>query len=140
MFARRAVRPLLMAANDPLSVTHAYAAMKLLALRNQLMTFDLLLAAGPLAAQRQRIVQQLSTCADAFLGAVLHDWAGIDPACDVGDALSPALMRLVRRQLDGEAEMPDDFSAPWLGRSALPSVQKPNSRSHRAEAIAPMPN
>jgi flagellar biosynthesis protein FlhG len=127
LFACRAVRPLLMAANDPVSVTHAYSAMKLLAVRNGLMTFDLLLAAGPGRAQHDRIVQQMSTCADCFLGAVLHDWAGVDPASDVGDLPGAALLRLVRRQLDGEAQMPDDFSAPWRS-------------THRADAFAAMPN
>lgn len=99
IFAGRPVRPLLLAADQPASVTQAYAAMKLLALRNGLMSHDLLLAAAPRSPRRERIAAQLATCADDFLGAVLHDWAAIDPASDVADAPTPELTRLVQAQL-----------------------------------------
>ena len=82
LFGRRALRPLLLAADQPDSLTHAYAAMKLLVQRCALMSYDLLLAAPP---QRRTpvIAQRLASCADSFLGAALHDWVAIDPACDV---------------------------------------------------------
>jgi hypothetical protein len=110
MFVRRAVRPVLLAADQPDSVTHAYGAMKLLARRNELMAFDLLLAASPQSPRRDRIAQQLASCADNFLGAVLHDWAAIDPACDVADAPTPALARLCEAQLRSEEEPMSDAS------------------------------
>jgi hypothetical protein len=102
LFARRAshddVRPLLLAADHPASVTAAYANLKLLALRHGLRTFDLLLVAPAGAARTERIGAQLAATADRFVDAVLHAWAVVDPT-DL-QALSPALERLVRAQLD----------------------------------------
>ena len=80
MFARRAPRPLLLAADHPDSVTSAYANMKLLAQRHGLMAFDLLLVAAAASPRTQRIAEQLALTADRFAGAALHDWAAIDPA------------------------------------------------------------
>jgi hypothetical protein len=108
LFARRTLRPVLLAADQPESVTHAYAAMKLLALRCALMSFDLLLAAAPRGVRVPRIAQRLASCADSFLGAALHDWVAIDPACDVRDAPGDALTRLVAAQLRLHADEPAD--------------------------------
>jgi hypothetical protein len=80
MFARRSARPLLLAADHPASVTHAYANMKLLSQRHGLMAFDLLLVAAAGSPRTQRIAEQLALTADRFAGAALHDWAAIDPA------------------------------------------------------------
>jgi flagellar biosynthesis protein FlhG len=117
IFVRRALRPLLLAADHPGSVTHAYAAMKLLAHRNGLMSFDLLLAAAPGSARRERIAEQMAACADTFLGAALRDWAPIDPACDVGDLPDDALMRIVHSQLANETQPMDEATAPWRNPS-----------------------
>jgi flagellar biosynthesis protein FlhG len=110
LFSRRAVRPVLMAADHPTSVTHAYAAMKLLAARNGLMSYDLLLSADPQSPRRDRIAEQLSSCADRFLGAVLRDSAVIDPASDVDDVPTAELLRLAHALLGSEddpAEAPE---------------------------------
>ena len=80
LFARRALRPLLLAADHPVSVTSAYANMKLLAQRHGLMAFDLLLVAAANSPRTPRIAEQLAVTAERFAGAVLHDWAAIDPA------------------------------------------------------------
>jgi hypothetical protein len=80
LFARRDVRPVLLAADHPTSVTSAYANMKLLAQRHGLMAFDLLLVAAANSPRTPRIAEQLALTADRFAGAVLHDWAAIDPA------------------------------------------------------------
>jgi hypothetical protein len=96
LFARRAVRPLLLADDRPDSVTHAYAALKLLAQRAGLMSHDLLLAAAPHSPRAERIALHLARCADDFVGAVLHDAARIDPATSALDATPPALRRFVR--------------------------------------------
>ena len=80
LFARRAPRPLLLAADHPVSVTSAYASMKLLAQRHGLMAFDLLLVAAANSPRTPRIAEQLALTAERFAGAVLHDWAAIDPA------------------------------------------------------------
>ncbi len=93
------VRPLLLADDRPASVTHAYAAMKLLTQRAGLVVHDLLLGAAKHSPRSERIAMQIATCADDFLGAVLRDWVRIDPACDATEAPSPELRRLVREQL-----------------------------------------
>ena len=84
LFARHAaaegVRPLLLADDRPASVTHAYAAMKLLTQRAGLVVHDLLLGAAQQSPRAERIAMQLATCADDFLGAVLRDWVRIDPS------------------------------------------------------------
>ena len=103
LFARTAqaetARPLLLADDRPASVTHAYAAMKLLTQRAGLVVHDLLLGAAPQSPRAERIAMQIATCADDFLGAVLRDWVRIDPACNATDAPTPELRRLVREQL-----------------------------------------
>ena len=96
LYAQRPLRPLLLAADQPESLTHAYAAMKLLTQRNALMSFDLLLAAPPRARLAARIAERLAECADRFLGATLRDWAAVDPASDVREAPCAALLRLAR--------------------------------------------
>ena len=92
-------RPLLLADDRPASVTHAYAAMKLLTQRAGLVVHDLLLGAAPQSPRAERIAMQIATCADDFLGAVLRDWVQIDPACDATEAPTRELRRLVREQL-----------------------------------------
>ena len=93
------VRPLLLADDRPSSVTHAYAAMKLLTQRAGLVVHDLLLGAAPHSPRSERIAMQIATCADDFLGAVLRDWVRIDPAVEATEAPTPELRRLVREQL-----------------------------------------
>jgi flagellar biosynthesis protein FlhG len=103
LFARCAdperVRPLLLADDRPASVTHAYAAMKVLTQRAGLLVHDLLLGAAPHSPRSERIALQIATCADDFFGAVLRDWVRVDPACDATEAPTPELRRLVREQL-----------------------------------------
>ncbi|MEO6031122.1 MAG: flagellar biosynthesis protein [Burkholderiaceae bacterium] len=92
-------RPLILADDRPASVTHAYAAIKLLTQRAGLVVHDLLLGAAPHSPRSERIAMQLATCADDFLGAVLRDWVQIDPACDATESPTPELRRLVRELL-----------------------------------------
>lgn len=94
LFAGRDVRPVLLCDDRPQSVTQAYASLKLLAHRAGLGVHNLLLCAAPNSPRAPRIAAQLSHCADDFIGAIVCDWAQIDPACDPGDAASPALRRL----------------------------------------------
>ncbi len=91
--AREDMRPLFLADDRPTSVTHAYAAMKLLTQRAGLVVHDLLLGAAPLSPRATRIAAQLSTCADTFLGAAVRDSMQIDPSADAADPVSPALCR-----------------------------------------------
>lgn len=114
MFKRRAARPLLVGGDDPESLKHAYASLKLLALRCGLLSFDLVLAAAPGGARLPRIASSLAHCADSFIGATLHGWAVVDPAAS---ALAPApdgLVALARAQLalcDEAARHPEDAGA-----------------------------
>jgi hypothetical protein len=118
LFARRAPRPVLLAADHPASVTHAYASMKLLVQRNALMAFDLLLAASAHSPRRDRIAAQVAGCADNFLNAVLHGWAAVDPACDAADAPPRALVQMARELLDGSDDLPAPAAWPALHASA----------------------
>ncbi len=96
---RRAVRPLLLGADHPESIKHAYASCKLLVRRCGLMTYDLLLAAAPQSPRAVGIAASLGQCAEDFLGALLQSSALIDPA---GDAAAPPeadLQRLLAAQL-----------------------------------------
>jgi flagellar biosynthesis protein FlhG len=100
MLKRRELRPLLMGADHPESLKHAYASCKLLARRCGLMSFDLLLAASSLSPRVTAIAASLRSCADTFLGAALRDWTLIDPAGDAGHAPGTTLERLLAAQLE----------------------------------------
>jgi len=115
MFVRRAARPMLMGADHAESIKHAYAACKLLAQRCRLMTFDLLLAAEPRSRRVPSIVSSMASCADGFVGAVLHDWAVIDPASTPADAPDAALERLLAAQLALQDEALPPAGVPLAG-------------------------
>jgi flagellar biosynthesis protein FlhG len=100
IFKRRAARALLLGADHPESIKHAYAGAKLLATRCGLLTFDLLLAMPASSPRAAAIVQSLAGCAETFLGALLVHHALIDPAADApGEAASDELARLLAAQL-----------------------------------------
>lgn len=99
MYLRRAARPILLGGDDNESIKHAYAACKLLAQRCQLMTFDLLLLTSPHSARAPNIAASLAGCADGFLGALLHDWAVVDPAGDPCAPAEGALQRVLSAQM-----------------------------------------
>lgn len=106
LFARRvqelqahALRPIVLADEQTESVTHAYGAIKLLALRAGLMAHDLLISAEPASPRAALLAERVGRCADDFLGAALHDWVAVDPAEAATDAPSVALQRLAREQL-----------------------------------------
>lgn len=118
LFARQTlcttVRPVLLADDRPASVMHAYAAMKLLVQRAQLMVHHLLLDAAAASPRAERIARQVASCADLFLGATLHSSARIDPRAPALGTASPALRRIARALIEpGPAPMPmanDDTS------------------------------
>jgi flagellar biosynthesis protein FlhG len=99
-------RPILLADDRPASVTHAYAAMKQLQRRTGRVVYDLLLGAAANSPRAERIAAQLAGCADQFLGAVLCEWARVDPASDVNDPIDAALRRLAREALRGGEPIP----------------------------------
>lgn len=122
MFADRLVRPIVLAADRPVAVTHAYAGIKLLATRARLLSHDLLLAAAERSPRSGRIAERMASCADLFLGAVLRDWAPIDPVSEADEPISPALRRLARDAVAGEMPAHDGrmptSSNPTSGRLA----------------------
>ncbi len=110
--AREDMRPLFLADDRPTSVTHAYAAMKLLTQRAGLVVHDLLLGAAAQSPRASRIAAQLATCADTFLGAAVRDSMQIDPAADATDPVSPALRRWAFDWLaDGSVRAAEPLSA-----------------------------
>jgi flagellar biosynthesis protein FlhG len=113
-------RPLLLADDRPASVTHAYAAMKVLTQRAGMVVHDLLLSAAPGSPRAERIAMQLATCADDFLGAVLRDWVQIDPATDASSPTVPAMRRWVRDTLQPGA-LADGLPGHLLSGAHTPS-------------------
>jgi flagellar biosynthesis protein FlhG len=99
LLKNRSTRPVLMGADHPESIKHAYANAKLLASRNGLMTFDLLLAAAPHSPRAAGIHASLAGCLDNFLGALLRSSALIDPASGPDDPADSALKHLLNAQL-----------------------------------------
>lgn len=120
VFKRRAARPVLLGADHPESIKHAYAGAKLLAQRCNLLSFDLLLAAPPHSPRAEAIAQSLAGCADSFLGACLCHWAQVDPAGDITEPADAALRALLDTQLalDASAQAPAYSAAPPV--SAFP--------------------
>jgi flagellar biosynthesis protein FlhG len=104
LFARRMPRPILQAADRPESVTHAYAAMKVLSQRLGVMAYDLVVAADAASPRVPRIAESLAGCADRFLGAVLGDWALADPTSDPDEPVPADLRRLAAGQLGEHGE------------------------------------
>jgi hypothetical protein len=104
LFARRMPRPILQAADRPESVTHAYAAMKVLSQRLGVLAYDLVVAASAASPRVARIAESLGGCADRFLGAALGDWALADPASDPDEPVPAALRRLAAGQLGEHVE------------------------------------
>ena len=141
LFARRArnrdagpICPLLLADDAPASVTHAYAAMKLLALRADLRVHDLLLGAAAESPRAARIATQIALCADDFLGAVLRDWVLVDPAVGIGAAPTPALRRWTAERLQLQRA---DVAAPDTDIADVSDLPAPRSHGSRSAAASP---
>jgi flagellar biosynthesis protein FlhG len=92
--------PVLLADDRPPSVMHAYAGMKLMALRAKLRVHDLLLAA-PATPRAERIAAQVAACADRFLDAVLRDSVRLDPQGDAAESPNAPLRRWAHGRLVG---------------------------------------
>ncbi|MGA1317808.1 MAG: hypothetical protein ACO3YN_12790, partial [Rubrivivax sp.] len=79
--------------------------------------FDLLLLATSGSTRSPRIADSLSGCADRFIGAVLHDWTGIDPASPATEPPNADLLRLVVAQLEVDDAAPP---AAWSRSGGAP--------------------
>jgi len=98
--------PIVFADDGPASVTHAYASMKLLAQRADLVVFDLLLGAAPASPRAERIAAKLASCVDSFFGAAVREVARIDPAGDATEPASGALKRIAAARFAGCTSAP----------------------------------
>lgn len=116
LFARRAARPILVAADHPEGIKHAYAALKLLAQRASLLTFDLLVVAGAGSPRIDHIAASLGSCAERFLGGLLREWTHVDPAEDPMQPVDDKLLHLLSRQL----ELDSTFAPPAAVPPARP--------------------
>jgi flagellar biosynthesis protein FlhG len=63
------------------------------------MVYSLLLACNPGLRLSDRIAQQISSCADGFLGAVLRDWACLDPRTPPTSPITAEMRHLARELL-----------------------------------------
>ena len=97
LFAARPMRPLLQAGDSPRSLTEAYAALKRLAQRPGWLSHDVLLLADPQGPRTAKLGESLSSCAERFLGAAVHDAVVLDPAPAAG--VSAPLLQMLRAQL-----------------------------------------
>lgn len=124
VFQRVDARPMLIASDRVESVKHAYAAMKLFAQRAQLMTFDLLMCAPAGSRRARAVASSMAGCADQYVGAMLSDWALIDPACDVTERPGEDLLHLLARQLHltpASSSLPPGMG-PAYGAAAGPGI------------------
>jgi flagellar biosynthesis protein FlhG len=92
-------RPILLADDHPSSVTHAYAAMKVLVQRAGLWVFDLVLAAPAESPRAHAIPRHLARCAETFLGAALGHMAQVSPDAAPNAPTPAALRRLLAAQI-----------------------------------------
>lgn len=120
--------PLVLADEHPASVTHAYSGIKLLAQRGGHPVQDLLLCAPSKSRRADRIGQQLSRCADEFLGAAVRDCLRIDPATHATEAPAAGLQRWAREVLQ-----------PLVPPTTHHPASPPPSVPEAAAAVTPQP-
>jgi hypothetical protein len=123
LLGAREVCPVLMATLESVSLTEAYAAMKLLSQRLGLMAFDLLVGHSARPRRALRVAERLASCADNFLAAVLRGHAAVDTDQALTDPAPDALNRLATDQLTGLAGSAR-FALPvaTAAQSAYPSL------------------
>jgi hypothetical protein len=123
LLKHRAVRPVLLGADHPESIKHAYANAKLLVRRCELMTYDLLLVAAPRSPRAAGIAESLAGCLEGFLGAALRSAALLDPQSVPDERASADLKRLLAAQL-----ALDEPARPAFDALAHRASATPNSR------------
>lgn len=129
LLKHRALRPVLLAADHPESIKHAYAGAKLLARRCELLTFDLLLVASPLSPRVAAITQSLASCLDAYLGAVLRGSALLDTEGPADARACSALALLLAGQL--APNQPDRAASLLVAERRAASVPNPTRAALR---------
>lgn len=109
VFAGMEVQPVLLGADSPQALQHAYAGSKILCKRAGLMNFDLVLASRPGSARSSAVADALGRCMDRFLGALLRHWVALDSAARVTEPPPAALAELLAWQL----RQPGAWPAAW---------------------------
>lgn len=113
--------PVVLCDDRPEAMTHAYAALKILAQRADWLSHDLLMCAAPRSPQAPRVAERLAHCADLFLGGVQRSFVRVDPDEPPTAPPSPELIALVRSMLDTAAIHAAADNPPAGLRSALPA-------------------
>jgi hypothetical protein len=115
--------PLVQLGTHPDSLTHAYAAVKLLAQRAGIAAFDQVVITPPnrpgAAAGAERLAHRLADCSERFLGVAVRSRAEVDPAADPDGPTTPELAALLRLQLQVGIE-------PAFAAAALRAHARPN--------------
>jgi hypothetical protein len=88
------LRPLVFTDENPAGLTHAYAAVKIMAQRAQWMAHDLVVCADPGTNMGTQVAGRLAHCADSFLGAAQRDWVQINPMEPASHDPSDAFMSM----------------------------------------------
>ena len=106
-------RPIVLCDERADSMTHAYAALKVLSQRSDWLTHDLLVSAAAGSSGARRVQDRLAQCAALFFGGVRHDAFEIDPASIALPATASAsLMAFMEDSLKAAAA----FVLPEMGR------------------------
>jgi flagellar biosynthesis protein FlhG len=87
-------RPVVLCDDRPEAMTHAYAAVKIVAQRAEWLTYDLLFSAPPACQRARTVAERLGHCADLFLGGVQRSWVQVDPTEHAGVAPTHELSEL----------------------------------------------
>ncbi|HEX5371203.1 MAG TPA: flagellar biosynthesis protein [Aquabacterium sp.] len=114
------LRPLVFTDENPAGLTHAYAAVKVMAQRAQWMAYDLLVCANPASQMGAQIAHRLEQCADNFLGAAQRDWLQINPMEPATQDPGPAF-------LDMAADLLRCALPHTLGESAFDHLMSPGA-------------
>lgn len=114
------LRPLVAVDDQPEAITHAYAAIKILAQRAGFLAHDLIVCARPRALAPARVAERLRTCADSFLGAAQRSWVELDPTQPATELPAASLMQLAADTLACALAQPAAVLPPHP-QSALPA-------------------
>jgi flagellar biosynthesis protein FlhG len=120
LLGSREVCPIVISGLESISITEAYASMKLLSQRQGLKVFDLLVAMASRPRRAEKVAERLGSCADLFLSAVLRGWAAVDCAEPLPSGaraphqlLTPSALRhLAADQLGPVGGEPSHFAPP----------------------------
>ncbi|TAK84506.1 MAG: flagellar biosynthesis protein [Aquabacterium sp.] len=118
------LRPLISVDDQPAAITHAYAAIKILAQRGGFLAHDLIVCGRTGKTPPAAVAQRLAECADSFLGAAQRSWIEIDPTQPATAVPGPTLAQLARDTLASALVQPAAMLPPHP-QAALPARLAP---------------